>query len=132
MAEYTGSALFVKFGATVLNADYRSFKEEHSQDSVEASAGSDTRRTYLPTLTDGKMSLDLLAQTGGSVLWTALTPGTSGTLEWGPEGTATGKSRYYIVAFVSQRSREFAYDDITTISAEFTPNAGSTVTETVY
>lgn len=130
MAEYTGSGFYLKFNTTVLSPDYRSFSEEHTQDSVEASAGSDTRRTYLATLTDGNLSVDMVAQAAGTAMWSALTPGTSGSIEWGPEGTASGKAKHTATAFVAKRTRDLAYDDIVTLSVEF--QFQTAVTDTAY
>lgn len=119
MAEYTfGTAGYIKFGSTVLSADARNFEPEEEIGLVDASAGNDASRTYLATLLDGKATLELVAQTGGTALWTALKPGTSGTLEWGEEGTTAGKPKHSVVAKVQRRRRALPYEGVAMINAD--------------
>jgi hypothetical protein len=135
MAEYTGSSLYLTFGTTVLNAEYRKFSVEESIGLKDASAGGDTARTYLTELTDGKATYEATDQTGtttvgGSATWTALAKGTSGTLLWAPEGTASGKPKHTVVAIVKNRKRDIVYDDVTKISVEW--QFSGAVTDAVY
>jgi len=130
MPEMTGSALYIKFGTTVLSADFRTFDPDENIDFVDASAGADTNKTYLALLKDGTVSVGLVAQTGGSLLWTAIAPGTSGTLEWGEEGTATGKQKHTVLALVKGRKRTEPYDGLIVITADFQFNGA--VTDGVY
>ncbi len=130
MAEYAGSALYIIFGATRLDQDYRTLTTHEEAGIVDASAGADTYRSKVATLTDANAKVELVAQAGGTALWAALAPGTSGTLEVGPEGTATGKIRQYGIALVKTRERGMKFDDLVTIMVDFEWN--STVTNTVY
>lgn len=135
MAEYTGRALYLTFGSTVLSAEYRKLSIDHSIGLKDASAGGDTARTYLTELTDGKASYEATDQTGtttvgGSATWAAVAPGTSGTLNWAPEGTASGKPRGYVTAIVKSRKKELVYDDVTKLSVEW--QFSGPVTSTVY
>ncbi|MFQ5433493.1 MAG: hypothetical protein ACE5FD_01315, partial [Anaerolineae bacterium] len=72
MAEYTGKNLYLKFGSTVLGADYRSFKPSEDIGTEDASAGSDANRTYLTTLKDGKGQITLVDQAVGTAVWAAV------------------------------------------------------------
>ena len=117
--EYTGKNLYLKFGSTVLSSDFRNFSAAETMDVVDASAGSDAARTYLTTLEDGTASLELVDQTGGSVLWAAVKKGTGGTLEWGPEGTAGGKPKHTCYAIVTNRERSMPYADVVVLSVSF-------------
>ena len=135
MAEYTGGALYLTFGSTVLSAEYRKFTADENIGLKDASAGGDTARTYLTELTDGKATYEATDQTGttaigGSVTWTALAKGTSGSLNWAPEGTATGKPRHSVNAIVKSIKRDLVYDDVTKISVEW--QYSGAVTDTVY
>lgn len=119
MAEFVfGSAGYIKFGTTVLSQDARNFEPEEEIGIVDGSAGNDTSRTYLTTLLDGKATLELVAQLGGTALWAALKPGTSGTLEWGEEGTAVGKPKHTVVAKVQRRRRQYPYEGVAMINAD--------------
>jgi hypothetical protein len=130
MAEFTGSALYVKFGSTVLSSRYRNHEETEEIGLVDKSAGSDTARTYLTTLEDGNASLELLAESDGTALWTAVDKGTSGTLEWGEEGTASGNAKHTVLAIVKSRKRTNVYEDVVKLNIEFQYNGA--VTDTVY
>lgn len=126
MAEYTGSASYIKFGSTVLSSDFRTFEPSEDIGLVEAQAGSDTNKTYLTTLKDGSTSVSLVDQTGGSLLWAAVANGTSGTLEWGPEGTASTKPKHTVLAIVKSRKRSEPYDGIVTLDIAFQFNGAVT------
>lgn len=130
MPEYTGKDLYLKYGTTVLSADFRNFDQEEDVGLVDASAGNDANRTYLTTLKDGKATAELVHQTGGTAVWNALAPATSGTLEWGPEGTATGKPKHSVVAIVMSRKKVMPYEDIVVITPEF--QFSGAVTDTTY
>jgi hypothetical protein len=119
MADYVGSSSYIKFGSTVLSSDFRTFDPTEETGLVDSSAGADTNKTYLATLKDGTASLSMLDQTSGSALWTAVAPGTSGTLEWGPEGTASGKAKHTVVALVKSRKRSEPYEGIVTLDVSF-------------
>lgn len=130
MAEYTGNALYLKFGSTVLSADFRNFDQSEEIGLVDATAGADTNRTYLTTVKDGKATAEMVHQASGTALWTALAPGTSGTLEWGPEGTASTKPKHTVTAIVMDRKKVVPYEDIVVITAEF--QFSGAVTDSVY
>jgi hypothetical protein len=120
MAEYVGGAAgYIKFGSTVLSSDYRTFEPVEEIGLVESQAGNDTTKTYLTVLKDGTTPISLVDQTGGSALWTAVVPGTSGTLEWGPEGTASGKPKHTVTALVKNRKRSQPYDGIVVLDVSF-------------
>lgn len=130
MPEYTGSALYLKFVSTVLSVDYKSYDQDEEIGLVDKSAGADTYRTYLITLKDGTATAESLEQAGGTVLWTAVTPGTEGTLEWAPEGTAATKQKHVVNAIVKSRKRTTVHDDIVKINISF--QFSGAVTDSVY
>lgn len=110
---------YIKFGSTVLSNDFRSFNPTEDVNLVDASAGNDANRTYLTGLKDGKATAELVSQTGGSALWAALAPGTSGTLEWGPEGTVAGKQKHTVNAIVMNRERSMPYAELEVLKFDF-------------
>lgn len=121
MTAYTGTNLYVAFGGTALNADYRSFEPEEEMGVEDASAGSDAARTYKTTLKDGNASYTArsIAGTAGTAKWINLAVGTEGTLEWGPEGTATGKVKASVNAILTNRSQPNEYDQVAEWSYEW-------------
>ena len=134
MAEYTGSSLYLLWNGTEIDAHYRSFNPSEEADTEDASAGSDTHRTYLTTLIDGGASLTMVAQSGtvGTALWDALAPTTSGTLEWGPEGTASGAPRRYVTAVLTSRDESIEYDGVVEWNIEWQYSDSNGPTYTTY
>jgi hypothetical protein len=128
---FGASAGYIKFGTTVLSTDMRAFDPEEEVGLVDGSAGSDAARTYLTTLKDGKATLELLAGTGGTALWAAVAPATSGTLEWGDEGTTAGKPKHTVNAIVQKRKRSTPYDDVVVYTVDF-QFSGAAVTDGTY
>lgn len=132
MAQYTGKDMYIKFGTTVLSSRYKSYNETDEAGMVDQSAGADTRRTYLATLADGGAQVEVLAAAGGTALWAAIAPGTEATLEWGPEGTASGKQKHTVLAVVKSRKADYVHDDVTKVQVEFVYNTGTGVTDATY
>lgn len=121
MTSYTGQNLYVSFGGTVAQADYRSFEPESEIGMEDGSAGADVGRTYLATLKDGNASLTLrsISGTAGTAMWAGWVDGAAGTLVWGPEGTATGKIKGSVYAKISKRSAPDEYDQVAEWTFEF-------------
>lgn len=119
MPEYTGSGLYVAFAGTVFSSRFRSFDADETQALVAKDAGADTAMTYLNTLQDGKGTLEILAEAGGTALWAAGVKGASGTLIWGDEGTAAGKPKHSVPAIVARRRRNTVYNDIVKLTFDF-------------
>ena len=126
MAEYTGKDMHISWvysgGTVVLSSDYRTFGEAPTIGMVDASAGSDTYRTYLTTLKDGTFEYAGVHQTAGTVLKAALAAGTYGTLIVGPEGTAVGKPKMTVPAIAMGPQMSYPYDGIVEISVTFQQN----------
>ncbi len=119
MAEYTGSGLYVTFGGTVLSADFRTMEVEETADLIECSAGADGGKTFIKGYDDGTASIELVDQSGTQSWWSAMKAGNSGTLIWGPEGTASGKNKQTVFAWVKNRNRSMPYNDLVVVNAEF-------------
>ena len=107
-------------GTFNLAGDYRTFAWNPSIDYVEVSAGSDTQKGRITTLKDATASVTLVAQTGGTLIVAALQPGVSGTLIFGPEGTATGKRKITFPCYADGAVTEAPYANEVTISCGFT------------
>lgn len=127
-----GTAGYIKFGSTVLSTDERNFEPEEEMGQVDASAGNDASRTYLNTLKDGRATLELVLQTGGTAIWNALKPGTSGTLEWGEEGTAGGKPKHTVLANSQRRRRSLPYDGVAIANVDFQFSDANAVVDGTY
>ena len=131
MAGLTGKGLYVKFGGTVLNTDYRTFGNARGIDKVDGSAGADTFKTYLTTLKDGTLSCAIIAQASDATTRGTLVPGTGGSLEYGLEGTATDKQKgLYTAVFVESANISASYNDLIVVDITWQPN--SDITEGTY
>jgi hypothetical protein len=122
MPEYTGSALYISFAGTVLSSRFRSMDNDETQAFVAKDAGADTVMTYLNTLADGKSTVEVLAEEGGTALWAAIAKGASGTLIYGEEGTASGKPKHTVPARVGRRRKNVVYNDVTKLTFDFQYN----------
>jgi hypothetical protein len=126
MAEFVGNALVLNWvtaaGTVLMGPDYRSFGNAPTIGMVEATAGSDADKTYLTTTKDGKYSFKGVAQTGGTVLETALVEGTGGTLIIGREGTVAGKPKETVPAIVQGGQFNMQYDNITEVACDWQKN----------
>lgn len=133
MAQYTGSALYLAFKGTVISTRYRSLKTKEEIDLEDQSAGNDVAKTYLTTLEDGDAALDFLDVAGGTAataLWNLCDKGAEGTLEWGPEGTATNKPKHTVNAIVKSREKTEDYDK--PVEGSITFQFSGVVTDSAY
>ena len=131
MAGLTGKGLYIKFGGTVLNTDYRTFGHSRGIDKVDGSAGADTFKTYLTTLKDGSITCAIIAQASDTSTRGTLVPGTGGSLEYGLEGTASGKQKaIYTAVFVENANVSASYNDLIVVDITWQPN--SDITEGTY
>jgi len=133
MAAYTGRNLYLLWKGNSIASNYRSFEPAEEIKVESASAGADIPETYLTTLTDGKASLTMrsIAGTAGTALWiTHFALGNEGTLEWGPEGTATGAKRSYVNAIVLNKVPTEEYAGVTEWKVEW--QYSGAITHTVY
>lgn len=130
MTAYVGKDLDVKWidasGTVQLNGDFTAFDYTPSIDLVDQSAGSDTNKTYLTTLKDGKASLTANFQAGTAVGGTAsfsrLYEGASGTVVWSPEGTAATKPKYTIPALAMGAVFSYPFAGLVEAKCDFQQN----------
>lgn len=108
----TGKNAYITFGGTVLHTDYRALTFEDTIGTVDQSAGADAGITRLTLLRDGSFSLTVKRPVGGTTNWESLTPGVEGTLEIGPEGTATNKPKATVNVILTGKSVPITYNDI--------------------
>lgn len=115
-----GDNLYISFDGVEVDADYQTFEVGNTADTIDSSAGSQASKTYIVGLKDGTASLTY-AYTGsaGTAVTVKFKVGTSGTLLWGPEGTATGKPKGGVVALVTGHSRPHQYDGLVTRTVNF-------------
>ena len=134
MAEYAGSAVVIQWihgsGTLTMSGETRSCNITPSQDTIDATAGQDTTKQYLPSFTSWDVSWDGVAQNGtaGTVYATTLAPGALGTVIIGPFGTAGSALKYSMPAFSKGVTIQMPYADVTTISTSRQTASGGTMT----
>ena len=128
----TGKNAYVAFGGTVLSTNFRTVDIDNSIATVDQSAGSDTGITRLTTLEDSTFSLEVKRPAGGTTNWETLQVGASGTLEIGPEGTATNKPKVTAIAILNGFSTSVPYADIILDTYEFELNDNAGVAYSSY
>lgn len=138
MAEYAGSAMFLHFinsaitaaGTLNMGPESRQFTLAPNMETIDATAGSDANRQHLASFVDYAPSWQGVAQDGtsGTVYAQSLKAGNSGTLIYGPSGTATGAVKYTIPCFSLGLETDSPYADVTTYACNFMVSTGATVT----
>jgi hypothetical protein len=107
-------------GGTInLAGDERSVGWTPSIETVDATAGADTVRTFKSTFITAQASVSLVDQTGGTAVVAALAAGVMGTLIIGPEGTATGKRKITFPSMSQGAKYNWPYDGIAEIAIDF-------------
>ena len=123
MAEFSGSALYINWvysgGTVVLTGNQRTASFTPSIDFIDTTAGSDPRKTRIPSIADTNASVSMLAQTGGTALEDALAEGTHGTLNLYPEGTASLNRQYVIGAWSQGGKFTYPYADVVELNCDF-------------
>lgn len=130
MAKGTGKDLYVTWAGTELDAEFRSFEGDESASQVDITAGDDEAMDYISRLRDGTRTMNILDD-GTTALWAAIEPGVNdgSTLEWGPQGTASGNPKYTVTANISNRSESHPYDEVRVFTVDFQFTAKPTQAE---
>jgi hypothetical protein len=122
---YTGQNLYAEFicsaGTIALSGDQRSLTVDREVDVVDVSAGADTDKSYLATLKDGTAEIEVMdqASVAATGLEAAMPEGTSGTLIYAPQGTASTKPKRGFAAIVQSLSVEYPYADAVVYTISF-------------
>jgi hypothetical protein len=135
MAEYAGSANVIVWittsGTLTMSGDTRTLTITPSQDTIDATAGQDTSKQFLPSFTSWDVSWEGVAQSGtaGTVYMAQLAPGTQGTLKIYPAGSVAGTAPLFTMpAFSKGGALSLPYADVATISTSWSVSSGGTAT----
>jgi len=110
---------YISFQGVEVSADYQNFDVEMTVDTIEISAGSETSKSYLPTLRDGTAKLTY-AYTGTAGTYASnLRVGQQGELLWGAEGNTVGNPKGGVNAIVISHSHPMTYNDLITRTVTF-------------
>ena len=110
MAIHKGAEGTVHVGTDAV-AEIRSYSVEETADTLETTSMGDAARTHLASLTSFSGSLDVFwDETDAAQI--ALTVGTSVTIKFYPEGTASSAKYYSGTAIVTGVSRSASFDGL--------------------
>jgi lipopolysaccharide biosynthesis protein len=109
MATHTGSEGTVRVGANAI-AEIRSYSLEETADTVEDTSMGDTFRTHKTTLKSFSGSIDVFWDEGDTNGQIALAVGSEVTINFYPEGAATGDKYYTGTAIVTSKTVTGSFD----------------------
>lgn len=129
MARQTGKTMWAQWinGSTaVITGDQTDFSVDMTLDKIDASAGADVFHNYLAGLKDFTATMEKISLgSGGTATDVLLKEGSSGTLLWAPEGTATGKPKWGMACTITKYSTSYPFNDVAKTSVEWVPAAGT-------
>lgn len=121
MATHLGKEGTVQVGSNSI-AEIRGFSIDETIDTVEDTSMGDSAKTYLASIKDFSGSVDVLYDETDTNGQTALSVGSSVTLNFAPEGTASGDVKLTGTAIVTGKSVTSSFDGLveSTISVQGT------------
>ena len=121
MATHLGKEGTVQVGSNAI-AEIRGFSIDETIDTVEDTSMGDSSKTYLASIRDFSGSVDVLYDETDTNGQTALSVGSSVTLNFAPEGTASGDVKLTGTAIVTGKSVTSSFDGLveSTISVQGT------------
>ena len=126
MGVHKGSEGTVHVGTDAV-AEIRSYSIEESADTLETTSMGDSARTHLASLTSFSGSIDVYWDEADTAQ-TALTVGTSVTIKFYPEGTASSAKYYSGEAIVTGVSRSASFDGLVEASISVQGTGALTLT----
>ena len=121
MATHLGKEGTVQVGSNAI-AEIRGFSIDETIDTVEYTSMGDSSKTYLASIKDFSGSVDVLYDETDTNGQTALSVGSSVTLNFAPEGTDSGDVKLTGTAIVTGKSVTSSFDGLveSTISVQGT------------
>ena len=129
MATHKGSEGLVKVGSATV-AEVKSYSLEESADTIETTSMGDAARTHLSSLTSFSGSVDCMWDETDTNGQTALAVGSTVTLLWYPEGSATGATYYSGSVIVTGKNITGSFDGLVEASIAV-QGSGAITTATV-
>ncbi len=111
MATHLGKEGTVQVGSNAI-AEIRSFSVDESIDVVEDTSMGDSAKTYLASIKDFSGTIDVLFDETDTNGQTALSVGSSVTVNFAPEGTTSGDVKLTGTAIVTGKSVSSSFDGL--------------------
>ena len=129
MATHLGKEGTVQVGSNAI-AEIRGFSIDETIDVVEDTSMGDSSKTYLASIKDFSGSVDVLYDETDTNGQTALSIGASVTLNFAPEGTASGDVKLTGTAIVTGKSITSSFDGL--VESTITVQGTGGLTTTTY
>ena len=129
MATHLGKEGTVQVGSNAI-AEIRGFSIDETIDTVEDTSMGDSSKTYLASIKDFSGSVDVLYDETDTNGQTALSVGSSVTLNFAPEGTASGDVKLTGTAIVTGKSITSSFDGL--VESTITVQGTGGLTTTTY
>ena len=129
MATHLGKEGTVQVGSNAI-AEIRGFSIDETIDTVEDTSMGDASKSYLASIKDFSGSVDVLYDETDTNGQTALSIGASVTLNFAPEGTASGDVKLTGTAIVTGKSITSSFDGL--VESTITVQGTGGLTTTTY
>ena len=129
MAVHKGSEGAIKIGSNTV-AEVKSYSLDESADTIETTSMGDAARTHLSSLTSFSGSVDCMWDETDTNGQTALAVGSTVTLLWYPEGSASGATFYSGSVIVTGKNITGSFDGLVEASIAV-QGSGAITTATV-
>ena len=129
MATHLGKEGTVQVGSNSI-AEIRGFSIDETIDTVEDTSMGDSSKTYLASIKDFSGSVDVLYDETDTNGQTALSVGSSVTLNFAPEGTSSGDVKLTGTAIVTGKSITSSFDGL--VESTITVQGTGGLTTTTY
>ena len=129
MPVHKGSEGAIKIGSNQI-AEVKSYSLDESADTIETTSMGDAARTHLSSLTSFSGSVDCMWDETDTNGQTALAVGSTVTLLWYPEGSATGATYYSGSVIVTGKNITGSFDGLVEASIAV-QGSGAITTATV-
>ena len=127
MATHLGKEGTVQVGSNAI-AEIRSFSIDESIDVVEDTSMGDSAKTYLASIKDFSGTIDVLYDETDTNGQTALSVGSSVTVNFAPEGTDSGDVKLTGTAIVTGKSVNSSFDGLVESTIQTQGSGGLTTT----
>ena len=127
MATHLGKEGTVQVGSNAI-AEIRGFSIDETIDTVEDTSMGDSSKTYLASIKDFSGTVDVLYDETDTNGQTALSLGSSVTLNFAPEGTSSGDVKLTGTAIVTGKSITSSFDGLVESTITVQGTGGLTTT----
>lgn len=133
--KYKGSALYVHFtnatlGTVDLTGDSRVMTVAEQSQRIDVTTRGDSAKRFInetPEITITLTGLDGSGTANTNWNWDRINVGDTGTVVWGPEGTATGYRKRTLVSRMNSKNFNSPYDNAVEWTLEIASDGGTIV-----